>query len=185
MILAPMAPRHAGAPRLLDLDFVTPRLAVGALLPADGAGVLVRELGVRRVVDVRLEARDDEVAIEAGGGALLHLPTEDLRALSPAALARGVGWTLDALGTGHRVLIHCQHGVGRSALLTACVLVAQGLSAAEALRACKAARPCVSPSPEQLEALLAFAASTHLRARARPATFDELAAIAYAGLEGH
>lgn len=179
-VTSPEPPRPPLVPAGLDLTFVTPGLAIGARLPERGEARLARELELRRVVDVRLEMRDDEEELRRNGARLLHLPTRDHHPLSPAALDLGVRWVLEALSSHERVLIHCQHGIGRSALLTACVLVREGRSAGAALELCKSARPRVSPSQAQLEALSSFADSTRPGGAVSSASLRELAAIAYA-----
>jgi protein-tyrosine phosphatase len=50
---------------------------------------------------------------------------------------------------GKNVLIHCRQGIGRSALIAACVLVALGVSADTALEEIAKARGC--PVPETIE----------------------------------
>jgi predicted protein tyrosine phosphatase len=136
----------------LNLDWVTPALAIGGRVPLDAAAHLARGLGVRAVVDVRVEDRDDEHAYRRNGIAFLHLPTEDCCAVSQQMLDDGVAWIVSRLDAGERVLVHCEHGIGRSALLVLCVLVARGDPALDALERAKSARPRVSPSPEQLAA---------------------------------
>ncbi|MGC4117590.1 MAG: protein-tyrosine phosphatase family protein [Myxococcales bacterium] len=55
------------------------------------------------------------------------------------------------------VLVHCRMGIGRSGMLTAGVLVAQGLSAAEAFRAISRARGLDVPdTAEQVQWVEAF-----------------------------
>jgi protein-tyrosine phosphatase len=49
------------------------------------------------------------------------------------------------------VLIHCQHGIGRSALLALCVLVDNGWEPLDALIHIKDCREVVSPSRSQYE----------------------------------
>jgi protein-tyrosine phosphatase len=165
-----------GLPRReLDLDWIGPGLALGAAFPARSASLLVRDHGVRRVVDLRAEACHDALALRRHGILLLELPTEDNCAVAPAMLDRGVGWVSSALDAGDRVLIHCQHGIGRSALLALCVLASRGHDPIEALRTMKRVRPVVSPSPAQLEAFSAFVRGL----RAAPPTFEALAAVAY------
>jgi predicted protein tyrosine phosphatase len=110
------------------------------------------------VVDVRVEACDDEAVLRAQGIRLLHLPTEDTRAIVQERIRHGVAFVCEGLDRGERVLVHCQHGVGRSALLAVCVLVARGEPPLAALDRAKRARPAVSPSAEQLRALATFAA---------------------------
>jgi hypothetical protein len=138
-----------------DLSFITQDLAVGASFHESALPWLVAQ-GITRVVDVRGEARDDAMLLGACGVELLHLPTRDRHAIDPGVLDRGTAWVLEQLGNGQRVLIHCQHGIGRSALLALCVLVAAGWPPLEALLAAKAAREVVSPSPQQLQAFVDF-----------------------------
>jgi predicted protein tyrosine phosphatase len=166
---------------MLDLQFVAPGLAVGACFPMEGAACLAAEHGIARVVDVRVERCDDEAVLRLHGIRLLHLPTEDTRAISQARLAHGVAFVEEGLDLGERVLVHCQYGIGRSALLACCVLVARGASPLVALEAAKRARPVVSPSPEQLRALAAFSAAVKAARGARweVPTVEALGAIAW------
>jgi len=141
---------------VIDLHFVTPDLAVGASFPMHAAARLAREHGIERVVDVRVEDRDDERLLSVHGIKLLHLPTEDCCAISPSHIRDGVAFALDGMAHGERVLIHCQYGIGRSALLALCVLVARGAAPLEAMERLKEARPKVSPGPEQLSAFVEY-----------------------------
>ncbi len=141
---------------MLDLDWITPGLAVGGEFPMAAAVRLARELRIRHVVDVRIERCDDGAVLRGHGIALLHLPTQDTCAIALPRIRDGVAWVRERLSRGERVLVHCQHGVGRSALLALCVLVAEGRPPLEALALAKRARRKVSPSPEQLEAFVAW-----------------------------
>jgi predicted protein tyrosine phosphatase len=174
---------------VLDLHFVAPGLAIGACFPMDGAARLAAEHGIARVVDVRVERCDDEEVLRLHGIRLLHLPTEDTRAISQARLAHGVAFVEDGLDRGERVLVHCQYGIGRSALLACCVLVARGEAPLAALETAKCARPVVSPSPEQLQALATFSArlKTARGASWEVPTVEALGAIAWRHLraDGH
>jgi len=163
----------------LNFDWVTEQLAVGGHFPREGAEVLARSHGISRIVDLRGEECDDELLLARNGIRLLHLPTEDCCAVAPEALARGVTWVRAALRAHHRVLIHCQHGIGRSALLAMCVLIDSGLSPLATMTLAKDARVVVSPSPDQLRALMAFAEERSARSEWTVPSFDELAAIAY------
>ncbi len=171
---------------MIDLHFLAEGLAVGAHFPMWAAPRLAEEHGITQVVDVRVEACDDEAALALHGIRLLHLPTHDTCALSVRMLRDGVAFVCAALDRGERVLIHCQYGIGRSALLGLCVLVARGLSPLEAIARAKEARPVVSPSPEQLEAFIAFCREQRAASGAAWSvpTFDELAEVAYRHLRG-
>jgi protein-tyrosine phosphatase len=164
----------------LEIDWLTGTLAVGGCFPVDAAARLARE-GITRVVDLRAEACDEEVELARHGIRLLHLPTEDACAVSSPMLADGVAWVRDALAEGRRVLVHCQHGIGRSALLATCVLVDGGMAPLAALKLAKEARAVVSPSPDQLRAFIEFARQRRAATGAawQVPSFDALAAIAY------
>ena len=160
----------------VDLSWVAPSLAVGGSFRPVQVGEL-RACGIRRVVDMRAECCDDARLLALHGIELLALPTPDLCAVAPAALDRGVAWAAEAMDRGHRVLVHCEYGIGRSVSLACCVLVARGMRLDEALALLKRARDRVSPSPAQLDALLAWARA---RGGAPPELgWSDLAAIVY------
>ena len=165
----------------LDLDWVTATLAVGASFALSDAARLAREHGIRHVVDLRVEACDDERVLRRHGIELLHLPTEDVCAIDEEKIEVGVAWVNARLDRGARVLVHCQHGIGRSALLALCVLVSRGQEPLEALGVAKDARGVLSPSPEQLAAFARFCGSVRERIGAawRVPRFDAMASIAY------
>ena len=158
-----------------NLDWITPELAVGGSFPTERAEHLARELGVGAVVDLRAEACDDEAVLLRHGVALLHLPTVDHHAVSAPMLEEGVAFAAAQLENGRKLLIHCEHGIGRSALLALCVLVDRGMDPLEALELAKSRRALVSPNPPQYEAW-----QTWLQARGfEPPGFDAFAEIAY------
>ena len=168
-----------------NFSWITAHLALGGHIPVERVEDLARRFAIRAVIDLRLEARDDERVLREHGLTFLHLPTEDLCAVAQASLDHGVTFANRHLDRGERVLIHCEHGIGRSATLALCVLVSRGLAPLEALERAKARRPLVSPSPAQYEAWVQW-----LVARPSPAgvsraipSFDAFKAIAYRHLE--
>ena len=65
-----------------------------------------------------------------------------------------------ALAAGERIAVHCRQGIGRSALLVACVLVAAGEEPDTAFQHLSAARGCAVPETvEQQEWVKACAAA--------------------------
>jgi protein-tyrosine phosphatase len=176
-----------GGPRWheeLNFNWVAPLLAVGGCFPIEAAEHLAVRLGIRHVVDLRVEECDDEHLLREHGITLLHLPTEDMRAVRLPMLRDGVRWVTKHLERGDKVYIHCAQGVGRSATLALCVLVAQGDSPLQALTRAKQARWQLSPSPEQLEVFLEWAEewkAQHGLSWELP-TLDALAEIAYSHL---
>jgi protein-tyrosine phosphatase len=166
---------------LVDLDFIAPGLAVGSRFPAEAAAALASRHGISRVVDLRMEACDDEAVLRTHGIRLLHLPTEDTCAMVQERIRHGVAFVNEGLDRGEKVLVHCQHGIGRSALLAVCVLISRGDPPLVALERAKRARPVVSPSPEQLRAIASYAAKVRAERRAAwdVPTVKELGAIAW------
>jgi protein-tyrosine phosphatase len=165
---------------MLDLTWITDDLAIGGCIPPAHIAALARER-VGAVVDLRGEACDDPQLLARHRIELLHLPTIDLAAVSPVMLQRGVAFVTGHLAAGRRVLAHCAHGIGRSALLVLCVLVERGHAPLDALELAKQRRGRVSPSPAQYEAWAGWLAVRRRETRAtwRVPTFDEFKAIAY------
>jgi protein-tyrosine phosphatase len=96
-------------------------------------------------------------------------------------LEQGVRFSCEQIDRGARVLIHCQHGIGRSAVLGLCVMVQRGHAPLQALELMKDRRALVSPSPDQFECWCGWL-ERHRRAQPVPwtvPTFDAFAAIAY------
>jgi protein-tyrosine phosphatase len=135
-----------------NLSWITPELAVGGSFPTERAEHLAQALDVRAVVDLRQEYCNDEAVLRRHGLTLLRLPTPDLCAVSQPMLRDGVAFTNRHLDRGERVLVHCEHGIGRSATLALCVLVSRGHAPLAALELAKSRRSLVSPSPAQYEA---------------------------------
>ena len=142
-----------------DFHWLTNSLAVGGCFPIERARELSAEHGIGAVIDLRSEDRDDEDALWREEIQLLHLPTPDLEAANVEALDRGVRFARERMEAGAKVLIHCQHGIGRSALLALCVLVDQGWEPLDALSHAKDIRAAVSPSRLQYEGWAAWLTS--------------------------
>ncbi len=151
-------------PDRLNLDWITPHLAVGGrILPEDIARLA--GTGVTRVVDTRAEHKDDEAALGKEHIRLLYLPTPDTQPLSVAQLTEGANWVNEQIADGQRVLIHCEHGVGRSVLLTAASLVAAGMNAHDAVSLIQRKRWQAAPNHRQMRRLQEFERT--LRARSQ------------------
>jgi protein-tyrosine phosphatase len=167
-----------------NFDWIDDRLAVGGSFPMEAAEQLARQEGIRAVVDLRIECRDDEALLRVHGLELLHLPTQDCCAIAPWMIDDGVAWVRSRLDAGTRVLIHCEHGIGRSALLALCTLVAGGAEPLDAMNRLKAGRPVACPGTEQIEAFRSWVHRWKQRSGARweVPSFDALAWVAYAHL---
>lgn len=134
-----------------EFRWLTSNLAVGGRFPIERAEALAGEHRISAIVDLRQEDRDDEALLDAAGIAFLHLPTPDLEPVSMAMLDTGVAFAREQIARGGKLLIHCQHGIGRSALLALCIMVDQGWAPLDALVRAKSRRQVVSPSRSQYE----------------------------------
>lgn len=158
-----------------DFHWLTENVAVGACFPMERAGHLATEHGIKAIVDLRQEDRDDDDRLRESGIQLLHLPTPDLEPATVDMLEQGVSYVRERTRAGERVLIHCQHGIGRSALLALCVLVDQGWEPLDALAHAKDCRNAVSPSRSQYDGWVGW-----LEKRGKPAPdYHSFGCIAY------
>ncbi|MGD9765041.1 MAG: dual specificity protein phosphatase family protein [Candidatus Binatia bacterium] len=162
-------------------DWITPRLAIGGCLDPSSGLASLRGAGIGAVVDLRVEEADDAELLGRHDIQLLRLPTRDCCAVSLRALSRGVAWVNQQTRSDRRVYVHCQHGIGRSALLVACVLVSRSATPIEALQTLKRARPRVSPSLPQLRALVRWSRRFHGAALPQQ-PIGALARVAWSGV---
>ena len=158
-----------------NFHWLTERLAVGGAFPSDQSADLARQHSIGAVIDLRAEDCDDEVSLHAAGIAFLHLPTPDLYPATRDHLEQGVAFVRDRLARGDKVLIHCQHGIGRSALLALCVMVDLGFEPLDALRHAKDRREVVSLSRSQYEGWRAWLESRGIE----PPDYHSFGCIAY------
>ncbi len=142
-------------PDRLDMSWVTDSLAVGGRVREEDIERLAQS-GVTSVVDTRAEYKDDEAALNQAGIQLFYLPTPDTQPLTIEQLLEGSAWVLEQIRAGGKVLIHCEHGVGRSVLLTAAALVRDGFSTEAALRLIQTKRWQASPNHRQIKRLHEF-----------------------------
>lgn len=156
---------HLPLPDQLNMDWVTEHLAVGGRVRPDDIAALARA-GVTHVIDTRSEHCDDAAALAREHIQLLYLPTKDTYPLTVGQLVDGSAWAAERIQQGGRVLIHCEHGVGRSVLLTCSVLVYSGMGAHEALQLVQQKRWQAAPNQRQIQRLREFEAA-HL---AQPAS---------------
>ena len=145
----------SGAP-LWKLSQVTPQVFLGGQHYRRGWRAM-QAAGITAVVNLR-EARFSDVCAGIGGERHLHLPTADNTPPTAADLTRGAAFVSDEIQRGGKVYIHCGVGVGRAPTMAAAFLMTAGLSADEALRQIKQARPFVHLTAEQRRALDEFAA---------------------------
>ena len=102
---------------------------------------------------------------------LMRLPTVDnpLVPMPLFMLRRGVTAAVLVLNAGGRVLVYCRAGRHRSVAMAACILIARGMSADEAMDTIVAHRPVADPHHPHIERRIRAFETDWLR-RQRPAT---------------
>jgi protein-tyrosine phosphatase len=146
---------HLPLPDKLNMSWITTHLAVGGRIRPEDIKALARA-GITHVVDTRSEYCDDAQTLAKEYIELLHLPTDDMRPLTIEQMLQGAQWVQERMEQGGRVLIHCEHGVGRSVLLTCAVLVYDGMHAQDALQLAQQKRWQASPNHRQVRRLREF-----------------------------
>ncbi len=113
-----------------------------------GVGAVVSLLGQDEITE--LDIAEEKSLCEANGIAYLSFPIRDrsvpLSKQDALAFARKL---VKLLQDGMSVVIHCRQGVGRSALVAACVLVLGGVSVDEVFEKIENARGCSVPDTEE------------------------------------
>jgi protein-tyrosine phosphatase len=146
---------HLPLPDKLNMSWITTHLAVGGRIRPEDIKALARA-GITHVVDTRSEYCDDAQTLAKEYIELLHLPTADTRPLTIEQMLQGAQWVQERMEQGGCVLIHCEHGVGRSVLLTCAVLVYDGMHAQDALQLVQQKRWQASPNHRQVRRLREF-----------------------------
>ena len=146
---------HIPLPDKLNMSWITTHLAVGGRVHPEDIKALALT-GVTHVVDTRSEYWDDAEAMAKEHIELLHLPTADTKPLTIEQMFEGSQWVQERMNQGGRVLIHCEHGVGRSALLACAVLVYNGMHAQDALHLVQEKRWQAAPNHRQVRRLREF-----------------------------
>jgi protein tyrosine phosphatase (PTP) superfamily phosphohydrolase (DUF442 family) len=146
---------HIPLPDKLNMSWITNHLAVGGRVHPQDIKPL-RRIGITHMVDTRSEYCDDKQALAQEQIELLHLPTRDTFPLTVEQLMQGAAWVQQRMNEGGRVLIHCEHGVGRSVLLACAVLVYGGMHAQDALELVQRKRWQAAPNYRQISRLKEF-----------------------------
>jgi protein-tyrosine phosphatase len=132
-------------------------------LRASGVHVLVSLL--TREEAMELDLADEATCCGAAGIEFLSFPFADRSVPASASDALGLVRRLaGCLSGGKAVAIHCRQGVGRSALVAACVLMSLGEGPDAAFTRVATARGCTVPdTAEQRTWVLRFAETYHAR----------------------
>lgn len=113
--------------------------------------------GISRVVSLLtldevtyLELAREEEVCQAYNISFISFPIDDLGVPDSSGDARTLIAALErSLAEGSRILVHCQGGIGRSGLITSCVLVRSGIGPGEAIHRASTARGLSVPETNE------------------------------------
>lgn len=129
----------------MDYSQITDYLFIGRT-PHTHDYDLLRSLGVRLVINMRLERKPypDE---HSPPMPVVRIPTVDspLFPIPMRSLTKGVRAALPVIESGGKVYVHCQAGVHRAVTMGSAILITQGIDPQAAMDLIKAQRPVADP----------------------------------------
>ena len=129
---------------MMDMTWVTGRIAVGGgIWTAENMAQVARE-GVTHILDMQIEFDDTPLAEPHGISVLWNPIDDDFQPKSPDVFQRGVDFALEALDEeGTKLFVHCAAGVHRAPMMTLAILCFLGWELADALQLIETRRPVV------------------------------------------
>ncbi len=129
----------------MDISQITDQLFIGAT-PSVGDYPRLRDLGVRLVINMRIEKRP-AADLHKPPLKFLWLPTIDspVLVIPIQFLLRGARAALETIQGGGKVYAHCAKGRHRGVAMGAAILIAQGYASDAAMQLIKMQRPSADP----------------------------------------
>lgn len=137
-----------------NFGFLSDRRLAGSAHPGYGAELranladLAQKHGITAVVSLSEDPLPEGFLQEYGLRGL-HLPIIDFGVPTMSAMKRGADFVKAELARGGKVLAHCGAGYGRTGTFLACCLVAEGMSAEDAIETLRRSRPGSIETAEQ------------------------------------
>jgi protein-tyrosine phosphatase len=129
---------------IMDMSWVTGRIAVGGGIWNAENMAQVARAGVTHVIDMQIEFDDTPLAERHGISVLWNPIDDDFQPKSADVFQRGVDFALEALDEeGTKVFIHCAAGIHRAPMMTLAILCSLGWNVGDALQLIEARRPVV------------------------------------------
>lgn len=147
----------------MPMPFIHPdrRLAGGGALTAfEDELAALHTAGVRAVVSL-LNIPGDASVFESAGFSFLCLPVADGGAPTFEQAEEFVHFVTGQRAAQRPVAVHCEAGLGRTGTMLAAYLIAQGDSAAAAIKRVRAAESFAVETPQQIRFLEQYAGKVH------------------------
>ena len=136
----------------LDLDWVTPDLAVGCL-PKPHEVPALREAGITGTLCLVEQAPPYFEAAARAGIAVRHVPLVDWAPPTAEQLDAAVAALEELRATGGKQLVHSRAGIGRAVVVTIAFLERRGLAINAATALVRGSRRAAAPNTRQIRAL--------------------------------
>jgi protein-tyrosine phosphatase len=143
--------------RLMDITWLTERIAVGGgIWNSENMGKVAR-VGITHIIDMQIEFDDTQLGEEHGVEVLWN-PTDDDFMEKPAELfRRGVDFANEALEKPEaKVFIHCAAGVHRAPMMALAVLGSMGWKVTDAMEMIEMRRPVADFADVYVESVEKF-----------------------------
>jgi protein-tyrosine phosphatase len=129
---------------MMDMTWVTGRIAVGGGIWTAENMVQVARAGVTHILDMQIEFDDTPLAAPHRIRVLWNPIDDDFQPKSPEVFQRGVEFALQALDEeGTKLFVHCAAGVHRAPMMTLAILCSLNWNLADALQLIELRRPVV------------------------------------------
>jgi protein-tyrosine phosphatase len=129
---------------LMDMTWVTGRIAVGGGIWTAENMAQVARAGVTHILDMQIEFDDTPLAVPLGITVLWNPIDDDFQPKSPEVFQHGVDFALEALDQeGSKLFVHCAAGVHRAPMMTLAILCSLSWKLADALQLIESRRPVV------------------------------------------
>ncbi len=151
------APASYSQRRMMDITWITDRLAVGGGIWTDQNMQQIVRAGITHIIDMQVEFDDTDLA-EPYGIEVLWLPVDDDFKPKPAELfEQAAGFALRALDQADaKLYVHCAAGVHRGPMAALAVLRVLGWSQEDALNLIERRRPVVDFAPVYVQSVEDF-----------------------------
>ena len=129
---------------MMDMTWVTGRIAVGGGIWTAENMAQVAGAGITHIIDMQIEFDDTSLAEPHGITVLWNPIDDDFQPKSPQVLRRGVDFALEALDEeGTKIFVHCAAGVHRAPMMTLAILCSLNWKLTDALQLIESRRPVV------------------------------------------
>lgn len=125
------------------MDYILDRLAVGDIVDARNTPKEITAL---------LNC-SEEYDTSREGIAYLKIPLIDFQPINPEYIPKAVAWIKETI-VDHKILVHCNAGIGRSPSIAVCYLYEIGFGFEEAVKLVKSRRPYAVPHGDLRSAIM-------------------------------